>query len=165
MNSGSIGRSHAFRNRDEILKIAMAADHAGFALKEQLKKKIIEAGHTVADVGAHSADPSDYPDFGYLAACMIAEERADRGIFCCGTGAGMAITANRLPGIRAVVCFTVEITRLARAHNDANILCLPARFVDAEMAWQIVQVFLTEPFEGGRHLRRIQKIDRNTSCE
>jgi len=143
----------------------MAADHAGFALKEELKKRIIETGHTVADVGAHSAEPSDYPDFGRPAAYLVAQGQADRGIFCCGTGAGMAITANRLPGIRAVVCFTVEITRLARAHNDANVLCLPARFVDFETAWQIVQVFLTEPFEGGRHLRRIEKIDKNTRYE
>ncbi len=143
----------------------MAADHAGFALKEQLKKRIIEAGHSVADVGTHSAEPSDYPDTAYPAACMVAEGQSDRGILVCGTGAGMAITANRLPAVRAVVCFSAEIACLARTHNDANVLCLPARFVDAEIAWQIVQVFLTEPFEGGRHLRRIEKIDRNTPCE
>lgn len=142
----------------------MAADHAGFALKEELKRRIVEAGHTVEDVGTHSAEPSDYPDSGHPAACMVAEGRADRGILCCGTGAGMAITANRLIGNRAVVCFSSKIARLARAHNDANILCLPSRFVDCETAWQIVQVFLTEPFEGGRHLRRIEKIDKNTSC-
>jgi ribose 5-phosphate isomerase B len=165
MNNGSSVRNRESHNRDEIVKITMAADHAGFALKEELKKRLIEAGHTVADVGAHSAVPSDYPDSGHLAARMVAESQADRGVLCCGTGAGMAITANRLKGIRAVVCFSSEIARLARSHNDANILCMPARFVDFETAWKIVQVFLAEPFEGGRHLRRIEKIDKRVSCD
>ncbi|MFH1010800.1 MAG: ribose 5-phosphate isomerase B [bacterium] len=143
------------------MRIALAADHAGYYLKEELKKRLLEAGHEVADVGTHSSESSDYPDFGHSAVRKILEKEAERGIFFCGTGAGMAITANRHRGIRAVVCFTVEIARLARAHNDANVLCLAARFVDAETAWQIAQAFLTTEFEGGRHLRRIEKIDRS----
>lgn len=146
------------------MRIVLAADHAGFALKEQIKKRLMDAGHDLADVGTHSSEPSDYTDFGHPAACMILKGEAERGIFFCGSGAGMSITANRLHGIRAVVCFTKDIARLARAHNDANVLCLAARFIGEETARQIVEVFLTEPFEGGRHLRRIEKIEKSASC-
>jgi len=143
------------------VRIVVAADHAGFPLKEELKKRLSEAGYEVADLGTHSSESTDYPDFGHLAVRKILEEDSQRGILFCGTGAGMAIAANRHKGIRAVVCFTEEIARLARAHNDANVLCLAARFVDVEAAWQITQTFLATEFEGGRHMRRIEKIDRS----
>lgn len=146
------------------MRIVLAADHAGFALKEHIKERLRRAGHEVVDIGTDSAEAADYSDFGHPAACMIAKGQADRGILCCGSGAGMSITANRVRGVRAVVCPTTDIARLARAHNDANVLCLAARFIENEPAWQVTQVFLTEPFEGGRHLRRIEKIEKSTSC-
>ena len=105
-------------------------------------------------------DPADVAEL-----LARAKGEADRGIFCCGSGAGMSITANRVQGVRAVVCPTTDIARLARAHNDANVLCLAARFIENEPAWQVTHVFLTEPFEGGRHLRRVEKIEKSTSCD
>jgi ribose 5-phosphate isomerase B len=147
------------------VRIVIAADHAGFHLKEDLKKKLLEAGHEVVDIGTHSSESTDYPDFAYPAARMVAGGQAEQSILICGTGAGMAITANRLAGVRAVVCFSVEMARLARTHNNANALCLASRLTDEDMAWQIVQVFLNTAFEGGRHLRRIEKIDRDISAD
>ncbi len=147
------------------MKIAVASDHAGFDLKEYIKEKLKKAGHSVTDVGTDSADSVDYADFAHSAACKVLKGEAARGIFFCGSGAGMSITANRYKGIRAVVGYITEIARLARAHNDANVLCLAARFIDNEMAWQITQVFLSEPFEKGRHLQRINKIDDNPACD
>jgi len=147
------------------VRIVLAADHAGYDLKEHIKERLKRVAHEVVDVGTDSAEAADYSDFGHPAACMIAKAQADRGILCCGSGAGMSITANRIQGVRAVVCFTTDIARLARAHNDANVLCLPARFIENEPAWQITQIFLTEPFEGGRHLRRIEKLDKSASCD
>ena len=147
------------------MKITVASDHAGFDLKEYIKKKLTEFGYSITDIGTHSSESADYPDFAHPAACMILKSEAERGIFFCGSGAGMSISANRHKGIRAVVGFTKELARLARAHNDANVLCLAARFIDKDMAWQIAQVFLSEPFEGGRHVRRIKKIDNDTACD
>ncbi len=147
------------------MKIAVASDHAGFDLKEYIKKKLTASGHSVIDVGTDSAQSVDYADFAHPAACMVEKGEAERGIFFCGSGAGMSITANRYKGIRAVVGYITEIARLARAHNDANVLCLAARFIGNEMAWQITQVFLSEPFEKGRHLQRIEKIDDNPACD
>jgi ribose 5-phosphate isomerase B len=146
------------------VRIVLAADHAGYDLKEHIKQRLKRAGHEVVDVGTDSAEAADYSDFGHPAACMVAKGEVDRGIFCCGSGAGMSITANRIHGVRAVVGFTTEIARLARAHNDANVLCLAARLIENEPAWQITQTFLIEPFEGGRHLRRIEKIEKGSSC-
>jgi ribose 5-phosphate isomerase B len=147
------------------MKIAVTSDHAGFKLKEYIKGKLTASGHSVTDVGTESEESVDYTDFAHPAACMIKKGEVERGIFFCGSGAGMSITANRHKGIRAVVGYSAEIARLARAHNNVNVLCLAARFIDSEMAWQITQVFLSEPFEEGRHLRRIEKIDENVSCD
>ncbi len=147
------------------MKIAVASDHAGFELKEYIKKKLTVSGNIVTDVGTNSLDSVDYADFAHPAACMILKGEAERGIFFCGSGAGMSIAANRHKGIRAVVGYTDELTRLARAHNNANVLCLAARFMGNEEAWQATQVFLSEPFEKGRHVQRIEKMDNNPLCD
>lgn len=146
------------------MRIVLAADHAGFPLKEKIKKKLKKAGYKVTDVGTHSAESVDYSDFAHPAACLIEKKEAERGIFFCGSGAGMSITANRHKGIRAVVGYVAEIARLARAHNDANVLCFPARFIDEKTAWEIVKVFLTKWFEQGRHVPRVEKMDKNIEC-
>ena len=165
MKVGLKGRNLAFQLHNNIMKIAVASDHAGFELKEYIKKRLKKAGYEVTDVGTHSPESADYPDFAHPAACMIQKGEVERGIFFCGSGAGMSITANRYKGIRAVVGYIAEIARLARAHNNVNVLCLAARFIDSEMAWQITQVFLSEPFEEGRHSQRIDKIDDNPTCD
>lgn len=141
------------------MRIAVAADHAGYALKEALKACLEEMGHTVMDFGAHREDPDDdYPDFGLPAARAVASGECERGIFCCGSGLGMMLTANKVRGIRAVVCYEPYSARLSRAHNDANVLCLGGRIVGFGLAQEIVRVWLETPFEGGRHARRVSKV-------
>ncbi len=141
------------------MRIAMAADHAGYALKEALKVCLEEMGHTVVDFGAHREDPSDdYPDFGRPAARAVASGECERGIFCCGSGLGMMLTANKVRGIRAVVCHEPYSARLSRLHNDANVLCLGGRIIGPGLAQEVVRVWLETPFEGGRHARRVDKV-------
>jgi ribose 5-phosphate isomerase B len=141
------------------MRIALGADHAGFFLKEHLRTRLAEAGHQIEDLGTSSADSVDYPDFAYPVAHAVVEKRADRGILICGTGLGVAMTANRVRGIRAAPCTVEFAAEMARMHNDANVLALGARLVTPEMADKIVDVFLTTAFEGGRHQRRVDKID------
>ncbi len=140
------------------MRIHVGADHAGFRLKEHVKAYLERAGHEVVDVGTHWEESVDYPDFARLVAEAVASGEADRGILVCGTGIGMAIAANKVPGVRAVQATDVEFARLARLHNDANVLTLPGRFMEGEQAEPIVEVFLSTPFEGGRHQRRIDEI-------
>ena len=139
--------------------IPIGADHAGFALKELLKQELAALGYEPLDLGTHSADSTDYPDFAHPVAHQVETGEAARGVLLCGTGLGMAYAANRHHGVRAAVAWTPEIARLARAHNDANILVLPARFVTEEDGLEILRAWLTTPFEGGRHERRVQKIE------
>lgn len=139
--------------------IPIGADHAGFALKERLKQELQALGYEPLDLGAHSADSTDYPDYAHPVASQVEQGDARRGILLCGTGLGMAYAANRHHGVRAAVAWTPEIARLARAHNDANILVLPARFVTEQQGLEILRAWLTEPFQGGRHERRVQKIE------
>ncbi|MBM4400222.1 MAG: ribose 5-phosphate isomerase B [Candidatus Cloacimonetes bacterium] len=136
--------------------IAIASDHAGFCLKEDIKKALPQIEWT--DFGAFSKDSVDYPDTGYPAAKAVAEGTCDKGILICGSGIGMSIVANRIPGIRAALCNTVEIAKLSRLHNDANILVLAGRFSPTPLALEIVNTWLDTDFEGGRHQTRLNKI-------
>lgn len=139
--------------------IPIGADHAGFALKELLKQELAALGYAPLDLGTHSADSTDYPDYAHPVAHRVETGEAARGVLLCGTGLGMAYAANRHPGVRAAVAWTPEIARLARAHNDANVLVLPARFVSDAEGREILRAWLSTPFEGGRHARRVHKIE------
>lgn len=140
------------------MKIAIGADHAGYALKDQVRDALRLAGHEVIDVGTDSADSADYPDYAHTVAHDVISGAADRGILVCSTGVGMSIAANKVDGIRAAIAFNVDEVRLTRAHNDANIITIGARYTDPESAHEMVRIFLETPFEGGRHARRIGKI-------
>lgn len=142
------------------MRIAIASDHAGFRYKTMLAEHLRSRGHLVVDFGTDSEEPVDYPDFIRPAAEAVAEGSCARGIVLGGSGNGEAMTANRVPGIRCAVCWNEESARLARAHNDANMLSLGERLISPEMARAIVDVWLTVEFEGGRHARRIAKLDQ-----
>jgi ribose 5-phosphate isomerase B len=139
--------------------IPIGADHAGFALKERLKAELVALGFQPLDLGTHSADSTDYPDYAHPVAARVERGEARRGVLLCGTGLGMSYAANRHRGVRAAVAWTPEIARLSRAHGDANVLVLPARFVSDADGVAILRAWLTEPFEGGRHERRVHKIE------
>jgi len=139
-------------------KIVIASDHAGFELKEKIVEYLKGKQISVEDLGTNSPNSVDYPDFGHALAEHVASKRYDAGISLCGSGNGINITANKHPEIRSALCWRKDIAELARSHNDANICALPARFLSFEQACQIVDAFLSTPFEGGRHQRRIEKI-------
>jgi len=147
------------------MKIATAADHAGRELKDRLVATLAAAGHEVEDLGTHDDGRVDYPDFADLVARAVAAGRAERGVLVCGTGIGMSMAANRHHGIRAVVAAEIYQARLARAHNDANVLCLGARVTAPEHAEAILDEFLARPFDGGRHEGRIRKLDHPSHQE
>ena len=142
------------------MKIAMAADHAGFALKEILRRRLAQEGHEVIDFGATSAESCDYPDFAQPAARDVAQGRSDRGILVCSTGIGMAMAANKMAGVRAAPAQSEDEVRMTREHNDANVLTLGAKYLDEERALDLIHVFLNTEFAGGRHARRVAKIAR-----
>lgn len=137
--------------------ICIAADHAGFEMKEMLKKKFASAGE-IKDFGTNSPEPVDYPDYVHPLAEYVEENNNAIGILLCGSANGMAMAANKHEGIRAAICWNKKTAELARQHNDANILCLPARFVSEAEAYEITQAFLNASFEGGRHEKRVKKI-------
>ncbi|MBO0950130.1 ribose 5-phosphate isomerase B [Fibrella forsythiae] len=139
--------------------IALGTDHAGFTYKELVKDHLTQAGHTVIDKGTFSPDPVDYPDFIRPAAQAVLDGEAERAIVFGGSGNGEAMTANRLKGIRCGLCWSEETARLTRQHNDANVLSMGARQISEDLALRIVDIFLETPFEGGRHLARIAKLD------
>ena len=143
----------------EAQKISIGSDHAGFDLKEQVKELMEWLGYEVIDHGTYSGSSVDYPDYIHPVARDVKEGVAWRGIIICGSGNGASMTANKYPGIRAALCWDIEIARMARLHNDANILALPARYIDDKLALEIVKVFLHTDFEGGRHQIRIDKIN------
>jgi ribose 5-phosphate isomerase B len=149
--------------------ILIASDHAGFALKEALEAELKALGYAVEDLGPGSDASTDYADFAHPLADRVSTGEAERGVLLCGTGLGMSYTANRYPHVRAAVAWTPEVAALAREHNDANVLVLPARFVGTEEGKAILRAWLDTPFAGGRHARRIAKIERdavpNTSTE
>lgn len=142
-------------------RIPIASDHAGFEMKERLRAELTELGYDVQDIGTHSTASTDYPDYGHPLAEEVSSGEVERGVLLCGTGLGMSYVANRYPGVRAAVAWTPEIAALARKHNDANVLVVPARFVSDEDAIAILRTWLGTPFEGGRHEKRVDKIERD----
>ncbi|MEK6781101.1 MAG: ribose 5-phosphate isomerase B [Bacteroidota bacterium] len=141
-----------------IGKIAIGADHAGFEYKELLKKWLERNGYVIKDFGTFSTDSTDYPDFAHPVASAVEKNEFELGLLMCGSANGVAITANKHQGVRAAVCWNEELAALARQHNNANVLCLPARYISQELAEKIVDRFLHSNFEGGRHERRVGKI-------
>lgn len=149
----------AFLYTDKSMKtIGLTSDHAGYELKEFAKEVLDKKGIPYKDYGAQSAESSDYPDFAHPLAYAVEKGEVYMGIAVCGTGNGIAITLNKHMGIRAALCWTAEIAKLARAHNNANILVMPGRFISNEEATKAIEAFLNTEFEGGRHQRRIDKI-------
>ncbi|WP_187263472.1 ribose 5-phosphate isomerase B [Pontibacter beigongshangensis] len=142
-------------------KIAIGGDHAGFAYKGMLTKVLEADGHELKDFGPYTGESSDYPDFVHPLSKAVANQEFDYGILVCGSGNGVAITANKYPEIRAALCWKPELAQLARGHNNANVLCIPSRFVSEEEAVEMMRVFLSTDFEGGRHQTRVNKI---TNC-
>jgi ribose 5-phosphate isomerase B len=140
------------------MKIALGSDHRGFALKEILKELLGELGHEWMDFGCPGEDPVDYPDIVQPLAEAVAAGEYERGILICGNGVGMSIAANKVKGVRAALCQNAFTARLARRHNDVNVLCLGSWCIGRGLAEEIVRVFLSEDFEGGRHARRLEKI-------
>jgi ribose 5-phosphate isomerase B len=147
---------------DQIVTIIIASDHAGYHLKEAIKQHLADLGTAVVDKGPFDDQTVDYPDFGAAAAREVAEGRVPMGILCCGSGIGMAMVANRFPGVRAICCVDTDTARMARKHNDANVLTLGGRRTAKHYAFEIIDVFLSTSFDGGRHERRVQKIDTLT---
>ena len=141
-----------------IYPIALASDHAGFFLKEIIRKFLEKNGFIVEDYGTYSDARTDYPDHVHPLAAALELGQHQTGIVICGSGNGVSMTANKHRGVRAALCWKPEIARLARAHNDANVLALPARFIDEETALEALTLFLNTPFEGGRHVQRVNKI-------
>jgi ribose 5-phosphate isomerase B len=139
--------------------IPIGSDHAGFQLKERLKEELRRLGYGVEDVGTDSDSSVDYPDFAHVVVSRVEEGKAARGVLLCGTGLGMSYAANRHRGVRAAVAWSPEVARLAREHNDANVLVLPARFLNEDDGVAILRTWLETPFEGGRHHRRVTKIE------
>ena len=141
------------------MKIAIGADHAGFAQKEMIRAWLGEQGHEIKDFGTHSADSMDYPDVAHPLSEAVANGNFDLGLLLCGSANGVCITANKHAGVRAAIAWLPELAGLARQHNNANVLCLPARYISNEQAQEIVSVFLQTDFEGGRHQQRVSKIN------
>ncbi len=140
------------------MRIIIGSDHAGFALKESIKGALTAGGFDVFDAGTHRGDSVDYPDYGTIAAERVSSGEFERGILICGSGVGMAIVANKFPGVRAALCLDEETARLSRQHNDSNILVLAGRKTEATSAERIIKAWLATPFEGGRHQKRLDKI-------
>ena len=142
------------------MKILIGNDHAGYSLKLSIIKNL-EDKYEFFDKGSYSNESVDYPDYASIIAKEIQSEKGDLGILICGTGNGVCMTANKFKGIRAVICWNKEIAKLAKQHNNANIICIPSRFIKVEEAMKIIESFILEKFEGGRHERRIKKINEN----
>jgi len=141
------------------MKLAIGSDHAALALKNRLRDQLREWGYEVEDLGTNSTESVDYPDFAHAVAKAVQEGRCERGVLVCGTGLGMAMTANRHRGIRAAVCGDIYSARMSRLHNDANVLCMGARVLAPEYAIELLKCWLDTPYEGTRHVRRVAKIE------
>ena len=141
------------------MKLAVASDHAGFGLQDQGRLLLESPGHTVEDCGCYSEESCDYPDYANRLCEAILGEKAERGVLVCGTGLGMSYTANRHKGIRAALCTSAEMAEMSRAHNDANVLVLGSRILETDIVEDVLKAWMETPFDGGRHLRRIRKID------
>ena len=142
------------------MKIAIGSDHRGYDAKRRIVTLLQRTGQEVLDVGPQSADSVDYPDFAFQVAQAVSEGRVDRGILICGTGIGMCIAANKVPGVRAVPCHDSITAEMSRRHNDANVLCISADLLGEELIERMVRIWLETDFEGGRHARRVDKIMR-----
>ena len=142
------------------MKIAIGADHAGVALKQQISETLKRAGHEVNDLGTNSTDSTDYPDYAAAVGRDVASGLADRGILVCTTGVGMSIAANKINGVRAALAMNLDEVAMSRHHNDANVLAIPAKYVDEPTAEQYIKLFLETGFDGGRHQRRVDKISQ-----
>jgi ribose 5-phosphate isomerase B len=140
------------------MRIAIGSDHAGFSLKKFLKESLTKSGHVVDDFGTHSEDRIDYPDIAKVVAAAVNSGKAERGVLICGSGIGMCMAANRFPAVRAAVLHDEYDAEMSRLHNDANVACFGARKVDFDRAKQLLDVFLSSPFEGGRHEVRVRKL-------
>ncbi|MBL8880134.1 MAG: ribose 5-phosphate isomerase B [Phycisphaerales bacterium] len=140
------------------MKIAIGSDHRGFSAKERIRAQLESLGHEICDFGPDSNKACDYPDAGLAVASAISTGGADRGVLLCGSGIGMSITANKVPGVRAALCHDELTAQMSRRHNDANILCLPADLIGDALMQSVVKLWLTTDFEGGRHARRLEKI-------
>jgi ribose 5-phosphate isomerase B len=143
---------------NQQLPVAIGADHAGFEYKELLKSMLETLGWTVLDKGTHSLDSVDYPDFAHPVAAAVEQGLASFGVLICGSGEGVCITANKHAGVRAALCWNNDVAQLSRQHNNANVICMPARFVSVELAREMLQSFMNTAFEGGRHENRVNKI-------
>ena len=141
------------------MKIAIGADHAGWQLKEDIKTFLNTLGHNITDFGTNSGESVDYPDFAKMVAISVSSGKNDVGVLLCGTGIGMAMTANKIKGIRAAVCHNEYTAEMSRRHNDANVFCAGARTTDADTIKKMLKLWLSTPFEGGRHKQRVDKID------
>ena len=140
--------------------VALGSDHAGWEMKEDLRPCLEKTGHEVKDLGTHSPEPVDYPDYALAVARAVARGEVERGIIICGTGIGSSIVANKIPGVRAALCHNIYTAKMSRSHNDANVLCLGERVVDRKSARDIVSAWLTTPFSAARHARRVEKIKK-----
>jgi ribose 5-phosphate isomerase B len=147
-----------------MMKIALGTDHAGYELKERIKRHLLDKGHEVQDFGTHSTAACDYPDFIYPAALAVGRGECDRAVVMGGSGNGETIVANKVRGVRCAVCWNEELARLSRAHNDANVISIGARMVSQELALKMLDIWLTTPFDGGRHARRLQKLAQLDAC-
>jgi ribose 5-phosphate isomerase B len=141
-------------------RVAVGSDHAGYEAKARAAQVLASLGAEVLDKGTHGAQSVDYPDFGASVGRAVASGEADCGVLICGSGIGIAIAANKIAGVRAAVCWNEETARLARQHNDANVLCLGARFVEPELAGRMIRAFVETEFEGGRHQQRVDKLTK-----
>lgn len=139
--------------------IAVGSDHAGFNLKEAIKAKLEAEGHTIIDVGTDSTESVDYPKFGHAVGRTVASGEAERGVAVCGSGIGISIACNKVPGVRAALCTSVEMAEMCRRHNNANVICMGERMITQELAFAMVDTWMTTEFEGGKHLRRINELD------
>jgi len=158
MNSASVGNPARYL-RTMSMRIALGSDHAGYELKEAVKKHLVGLGHVVEDKGTHSTASMDYPDPAHAVAGSVASGANTLGVLICGSGNGVSIAANRHRGVRCALVWNPEVARLARAHNNANVLALPARFIATADAIAAIEEFLNSPFEGGRHAGRVEKIE------
>ena len=142
------------------MKIGMACDHGAYTYKEEIKKMLIDEGHEVVDCGCHDTNSVDYPDMAKACAELVANSEVDKGIVMCGTGIGISIAADRIKGVRCALVHSVELARLAKQHNNANMLAMGGRFTDPDLALEMVDAWLSEKFEGGRHDRRIAMLEK-----
>ena len=141
------------------MKIVVGSDHAAYELKEAIKEKLTNEGHEVIDVGCDSTESVDYPKYGHAVGRTVASGEAERGIAVCGSGIGISIACNKVPGIRAALCTSVEMAEMCRRHNNANVVCMGARMISQELAFDIIDTWMTPEFEAGKHLRRINEIE------